>query len=671
VARHGADAAAVEGGIESLSRTLDFEVESADVAYASVTRTLAAAAPALVKVSIDGESRILVLVDSAGQFIKLLALDGRTRKVAATTVAEWITAHLEEPLEAEVDQLLTDSCVPKARWPAARRALLATRLGPLPATRCWMLRPNPAASLWHHMSHARLPRRLLVFAVAYAGASVASLCAWALIGSAALEGRFDPGTLLAWSFLLLSLVPLGILAMWSQGVFIVGVSGILKLQLLAGALKLDADETRSQGVGQHFARVIGCSSLEGLALAGGFYALTAFFDLSLAVGLFIGTGRWAAFAALLSFIAASCVIGFIYFKEYERWTAARLLLTHNLVEKMVGHRTRLVQASHAREHEEEDEALSRYVELSKGTDRAALVLSMLPRAWLLVGLAVMAPQFVSGEATPATLAVGLGITLLVSGALAKVVASLTTLVDAAVSWRQVAPLLGALRRHEPMGHIALASESVSRMPEPRSGPLVAAQDLAFGFRGRPDPVLSGCGFRIAAGDRIRLIGPSGGGKSTLVSLLTGLRVADSGLLLLHGLDRATLGSKAWRRRIAAAPQFHENHLFSDTLAFNLLMGRRWPATADDLRWAEIVCRRLGLGDLLDRMPAGLFQHVGEAGWQLSHGERSRVFMARALLQGADLVVLDESFAELDPDSLQRCLPAAADLAKSLLVVAHA
>jgi ABC transporter len=56
------------------------------------------------------------------------------------------------------------------------------------------------------------------------------------------------------------------------------------------------------------------------------------------------------------------------------------------------------------------------------------------------------------------------------------------------------------------------------------------------------------------------------------------------------------------------------------------------------------------------MPAGLFQPVGETGWQLSHGERSRIYMARALLQGADLVVLDESFAELDPDSLRR-LPA--------------
>ena len=91
-------------------------------------------------------------------------------------------------------------------------------------------------------------------------------------------------------------------------------------------------------------------------------------------------------------------------------------------------------------------------------------------------------------------------------------------------------------------------------------------------------------------------------------------------------------------------------MFSESLAFNLLMGRRWPPRPEDLELAETVCRRLGLGDLLDRMPGGLFQLVGETGWQLSHGERSRLFMARALLQGADLVVLDESFAELDPES---------------------
>jgi ATP-binding cassette subfamily B protein len=64
------------------------------------------------------------------------------------------------------------------------------------------------------------------------------------------------------------------------------------------------------------------------------------------------------------------------------------------------------------------------------------------------------------------------------------------------------------------------------------------------------------------------------------------------------------------------------------------------------------------------------QVIGETGWRLSHGERSRLFMARALLQDADLVVLDESFASLDPESMERCLHCVLERASTLLVIAH-
>jgi ATP-binding cassette subfamily B protein len=120
----------------------------------------------------------------------------------------------------------------------------------------------------------------------------------------------------------------------------------------------------------------------------------------------------------------------------------------------------------------------------------------------------------------------------------------------------------------------------------------------------------------------------------------------------------------------AAPQFHENHVLTETLAFNLLMGRAWPASGPDLEEAEAICRELGLGPLLDRMPAGLLQMVGDTGWQLSHGERSRLFIARALLQHADLVILDESFGALDPHNLADALACARRHARALLVIAH-
>ncbi len=149
-----------------------------------------------------------------------------------------------------------------------------------------------------------------------------------------------------------------------------------------------------------------------------------------------------------------------------------------------------------------------------------------------------------------------------------------------------------------------------------------------------------------------------------------MRTAESGLLLLWGYDRQTIGTAEWRRRVVVVPQFHENYVLTGTFAFNLLMGRRWPPQPEDLSEAEAVCRALGLGEVLDRMPAGMQQMVGESGWQLSHGERSRLYIARALLQRADMLILDESFGALDPENLRRALQCVLQRAPTLLVIAH-
>jgi len=202
-----------------------------------------------------------------------------------------------------------------------------------------------------------------------------------------------------------------------------------------------------------------------------------------------------------------------------------------------------------------------------------------------------------------------------------------------------------------------------------TAPVLEAHDLVLRYRDRGEPVLRGCSLRLCPGERRLLEGPSGGGKSTLVTLLTGLRQPESGLILLGGLDHQTLGAAGWRR-VVAAPQFHDNRVFAATFAFNLLMGRRWPPQPEDMTEAAALCHALGLGDLLERIPAGLLQMVGDTGWRLSHGEQSRLYLARALLQGADVVVIDENFAARDPATLRRALRRVLERAATLLVIAH-
>jgi ATP-binding cassette subfamily B protein len=233
---------------------------------------------------------------------------------------------------------------------------------------------------------------------------------------------------------------------------------------------------------------------------------------------------------------------------------------------------------------------------------AASLLALVPRGWLLVGLLGVLPAFLTSQSTPPALAVSLGGLLLAYAAFKKLTAGLWHLAGAAIAWEQVAPLFHAAARLEVATPPALTPASGNGAASAEeSAPVLAAHDLVFRYRVPGEPVLRGVSLRIGVGERILLEGPSGGGKSTLATLLTGLRRPESGLLLLGGLDRQTLGA---------------------------------------------------------------------AGWQLSHGERSRLFLARAVLQGATCLILDESFAALDPATLQQALRCVLERVPTLVVIAH-
>jgi ATP-binding cassette subfamily B protein len=363
-----------------------------------------------------------------------------------------------------------------------------------------------------------------------------------------------------------------------------------------------------------------------------------------------------------------------YMRRRRHWAQMRLSLTNGTVERLVGQQTRLAQESHAQWHRSEDAELANYQAASRNMDRWQLLLNVvIVRGWLPVGLAGLAYTFVHGGASEIALAVNLGAVLLVQHAIGQIVNSGIALTDAYIGWGLVGPLFRAAGEPlETAGSIEaqnlLARTSAAKASKPEI--ILDVQGIGYSYDERALSVLNGASCAVHNGDQILLQGSSGGGKSTLAAILAGLRAPARGTVFLHGLDQQTVGDVEWRRRVVLAPQFHENHILTGTLAYNLLMGRTWPARAEDLMLAEAICRDLELGPLLSKMPNGIHQVVGETGWQLSHGERSRVFLARALLQQADVLILDESFAALDPETLKICLRVLLKQQRTVILIAH-
>jgi ATP-binding cassette, subfamily B, bacterial len=659
--------------MDAASRSAEIAAEAVETTPAEVCSFLRNCGPALVRINLLSRTMFLAVIGRRGESLRVLSQDLRILRIPISTIKTALCREIESSLAPEIMLLLDDAGVKGRRRDRALRAMLNERLGAIPIRAGWLLRAPCNANFSRQLKEARVVRRLAIFISATVLDYLLLVGAWWIIGRAALQGRIDYAWFAGWALILLTRIPLGLLSSWTQGLVTLHTACILKRRLLAGSLRLQPEEIRHEGIGHLLGRVIESEALESLALGGGLSAIVAVAQLVMStVLLATGLKRPALATLLLVWTLLLCLYSWRYLKRRQKWTDERLEITNDLVESMAGHRTRLAQQPREQWHIAEDDALQRYAGISSRMDAAAPAISVIvPRGWLVISFLALVPGFVSGSADPMNLAATLGAILLASGALGSLTQTLSYISGAAIAWRQVKPLFQAATREEAAGAVELgAINQYSSQDEDSDGVLVEMRDVVFRHDGRADNVLQSCSMQIFDNDSILLEGPSGCGKSTLASVLSGLRNPESGLVTFHGLDRRAIGSRAWRGIIAAAPQFHENHIFSGTLAFNLLMGRCWPPKPEDYEEAEAVCRELGLGDLLDRMPAGLLQAVGEAGWQLSLGERCRVFLARALLQKSDLVILDESFGALDPESLQQAMACVRRRTKNLLVVAH-
>jgi ATP-binding cassette subfamily B protein len=357
--------------IDAVAAWLGLESERIYATYGEIEDRLRTAGPAFFRLH---DRTFIVLLDSR----HVLAPDFSVRLVKPKALVALLTRHLEVPLVDEVDHFLMEVGVPRWKRPKARAAIMRERLNEAVIGPCWVLRTPPGGSFWRAAKEAGLLWRMALLTGAHFVEYGFWIVSWWLVGAGALGGRFDAGWFAAWVLLLLTLIPLRAATTWLEGVVSVTGGGLLKERLLSGALNLEPDEVRCQGAGQLLGRVVESEALESLALGGGFLAALAVIELAVAAAvLAVGAGGTLNAALLLLWIALALALSWRYFRKSRAWTEGRLSMTHELVERMVGHRTRLAQEDREGWHEEEDQALDRYLTSSSEVDRAAVWLNAL------------------------------------------------------------------------------------------------------------------------------------------------------------------------------------------------------------------------------------------------------------------------------------------------------
>ncbi len=186
------------------------------------------------------------------------------------------------------------------------------------------------------------------------------------------------------------------------------------------------------------------------------------------------------------------------------------------------------------------------------------------------------------------------------------------------------------------------------------------------YRPGAQAALQGISFTLAAGQHLAIVGPSGAGKSTVAALLLAFLAPSAGEILINGRSLRELSPADWLPQVAFVPQ--RPHLFQGTVADNICLAR--PAARLDEVMA--AAKAAGAHDFILRLPAGYDTLIGDGGHGLSGGERQRLAIARAFLQDAPLVILDEAARGLDVPSQARLDSALATLlaGRTAIIIAH-
>ena len=179
---------------------------------------------------------------------------------------------------------------------------------------------------------------------------------------------------------------------------------------------------------------------------------------------------------------------------------------------------------------------------------------------------------------------------------------------------------------------------------PRGEATIRFNDVGFTYGADGPPALQGVTFEVHRGETVALVGPSGGGKSTILNLIPRFYDATTGAVTIDGTDVRDVTLASLRHQIALVTQ--EPFLFDETIRANIAYGR--PDASD----AEIIeaAKAAAAHEFIEALPDGYATLVGEAGARLSGGQRQRIAIARAFLKDAPILLLDEATSALDTES---------------------
>ena len=442
-----------------------------------------------------------------------------------------------------------------------------------------------------------------------------------------------------------------------------GIVGDIQVRLFGAMIRADLARLRSQHSGAFVSSVLFDANLVREAFTNGVVGYTQHGLTLVAVILYMGWSDWKLTAIVLLGAPLIAYVIRRFGKRMRKATTGAMVETENLstalMENLDGVRLIKIENREAAEQDRVAEVIDRRQRhVIKSADSRAFAGPFSNLVAMLIVAAVMAYagwQARQDEMTVGAFAAYVGLLMSAGQSLRQVTNLQTVMAEG---------LTAARRLFASLDIAPEIREAATPRPLPPGPATIVFDDVSFTYGSAP--TISDVALTVKPGETVALVGPSGGGKSTLLSLLPRFYDVTSGKVTINGTDLRELSLSDLRARIALVTQ--EPFLFDDTIAANIAYARPGATTA---QIAE-AARSAAAHDFITALPDGYQTRAGEGGMRLSGGQRQRIAIARAFLKDAPILLLDEATSALDTES-EALVQAALErlmAGRSTLMIAH-